>query len=75
MPVADQAGTAKQDAERVRKDVESLPPGSRAYDAEWTLARFGGRSSFDKMWRLRSVRCCTAFELEDGRTVRYAACR
>ena len=28
---------AKQDAERVRKEfVESLPPGSPAYDAEWT---------------------------------------
>ena len=32
---------AKQDAERVRKEfVESLPPGSPAYDAEWTT-RYG----------------------------------
>ena len=32
---------AKQDAERVRKGfVESLPPGSPAYDAEWTT-RYG----------------------------------
>ena len=29
---------AKQEAERVRKEfVESLPPGSPAYDAEWTI--------------------------------------
>ena len=32
---------AKQDAERVRTEfVESLPPGSPAYDAEWTT-RYG----------------------------------
>ena len=32
---------AKQDAERVRAEfVESLPPGSPAYDAEWTT-RYG----------------------------------
>ena len=35
--------TAKQDAERVRKEfVESLPPGSPAYDAEWT-SRYGSK--------------------------------
>ena len=34
---------AKQDAERVRKGfVESLPPGSPAYDAEWTT-RYGSK--------------------------------
>ena len=34
---------AKQDAERVRKEfVESLPPGSPAYDAEWTT-RYGSK--------------------------------
>ncbi len=34
---------AKQDAERVRTEfVESLPPGSAAYDAEWTT-RYGSR--------------------------------
>jgi hypothetical protein len=34
---------AKQDAERVRTEfVESLPPGSPAYDAEWTT-RYGSR--------------------------------
>ena len=34
---------AKQDAERVRAEfVESLPPGSPAYDAEWTT-RYGSK--------------------------------
>ena len=34
---------AKQDAERVRKEfVESLPPDSPAYDAEWTT-RYGSK--------------------------------
>ena len=34
---------AKQDAERVRKEfVESLPPDSAAYDAEWTT-RYGSK--------------------------------
>ena len=34
---------AKQDAERVRTEfVESLPPGSPAYDAEWTT-RYGSK--------------------------------
>ena len=34
---------AKQDAERVRKEfVESLPPGSPAYDAEWRT-RYGSK--------------------------------
>ena len=38
---------AKQDAERVRKEfVESLPPGSPAYDAEWTLG-YGSKKSID----------------------------
>ena len=34
---------AKQDAERVKKEfVESLPPGSPAYDAEW-ITRYGSK--------------------------------
>ena len=34
---------AKRDAERVRKEfVKSLPPGSPAYDAEWTT-RYGSK--------------------------------
>ena len=63
---------AKQDAERVRKEfVESLPPDSAAYDAEWTT-RYGSK---DRLIFVFSVVLDLDGEDFDIRDYPYAAAR